>query len=198
MYINTKYIYSKELTLLEFSMLQVIKQNRIEDMSDFLEWNLTQEMIDVFADRDYIDFVNPKKKSDTKYMCIRTTSKANELLEYATTPAIEEGDEKMAKYLMDMYTKVDATRVIGNKKKVIQYTAEFRKATSLSLHEMYWLCDLFINEVKYTQVLEKIFFDANKHRYAKFINHLEDSKLYQFLEERRVEVESYWKEKIKE
>jgi hypothetical protein len=97
-------------------------------------------------------------------------------------PDVEEGDERMANYLIDMYLGKADGRSIGNKKNVIKFTAQFRKMLSLSLYEMYWLCDLFISETKYTLVLEKIFFDSNKHRYGEFKNHLEDSKLYQFFE----------------
>jgi hypothetical protein len=203
MYINTNYLEERDITVEEMGILQVIKQNRIEDMSAFLEKIVTEDFVSVFSDLDFIEFINPKRKDDTKYMCMRTTSKSNTFLDVATTPCITVGDEKMANYLMDMYlTSIKNTaenkRTIGNKKKVIQYTAEFRQSMSLTLHEMYWLCDLFIDEVEYTLILERVFFDSNRHRYGRFLNHIEDSKLYQFFDARKEEVEAYWKIKIKE
>lgn len=203
MYININYLAERDITVEEMGILQVIKQNKIEDMSVFLESNLDKGFICVFSDLDFINFINPTAKFDSKYKCVRTTSKANTFLEMATTPCVTVGDERMANYLMDMYlnsskNSTEHRRTIGNKKKVVQYTAEFRQVMSLTLHEMYWLCDLFIDEVEYTLILERIFFDASVHRYGRFLNHLEDSKLYQFFDTRKEEVEAYWKVKIKE
>ena len=45
--------------------------------------------------------------------------------------------------------------------------------------------------------LENIFMDRNKIRYGDFKNHIEDSALYQFYEQRKQEVEWYWQQKIK-
>ena len=65
------------------------------------------------------------------------------------------------------------------------YCAFFRQKLELSLHQMYWLCYLFLQEYEFTKRLEYIFFDSNKNRYGKFENNLEDSSLYQFYDENR-------------
>ena len=39
--------------------------------------------------------------------------------------------------------------------------------------------------------------DRNKIRYGDFKNHIEDSPLFQFYEQRKEEIEQYWAQKIK-
>jgi hypothetical protein len=182
----------------ELVSLQIIKQNRNEDNSEYIDKYIKESVRESLLNKELIMLLQQKSEKDTFSKKVRVTSKGNELLEFASTPDIEEGDEKMALYLIDMYLKKDEGRTIGNKKNVVMFTAQFRKVLNLSLYEMYWLCDLFISETKYTLVLEKIFFDSNKHRYGKFINHIEDSKLYQFYQDNMEQVKDYWKIKIKE
>jgi len=83
--------------------------------------------------------------------------------------------------------------MIGNKKKTRKYCAIFRKYLDLSLHQMYWLCTMFLEEYEYTRKLENIFMDSNKHRYGKFINNIDDSPLYQFYESNIDRVKYFWK-----
>jgi hypothetical protein len=197
MYINLNYLEEKNIKLGEFICLQIIKQNRNEDCSEYIEKFVNEKIRESLLEKDLIMVLKQKTDKDTFAKKVRITSKANDILNFGTTPDVEEGDERMANYLIDMYLGKADGRSIGNKKNVIKFTAQFRKMLSLSLYEMYWLCDLFISETKYTLVLEKIFFDSNKHRYGEFKNHLEDSKLYQFFEENKQQVLDYWKIKIK-
>jgi len=197
MYLNLKYLEQKGVQLVELVSLQIIKQNRNEDNAEYIDKYINDKIRQSLLDKELIMLLKQKSDKDTFSKKVRVTGKGNELIEFATTPDIEEGDEKMAGYLIEMYLKKDEGRTIGNKKNVIMFTAQFRKVLGLSLYEMYWLCDLFISETKYTQVLEKIFFDSNKHRYGKFINHIEDSKLYQFYQDKEEQVKDYWKIKIK-
>jgi hypothetical protein len=197
MYINLKYLEQRGVQLVEIVSLQIIKQNRNEDNSEYIDKYVNEKIRQVLLDKDLITVLKQKSDKDTFAKKVRVTSKGNELIEFASTPDVEDGDEKMTTYLIDMYLKKDEGRTVGNKKNVIMFTAQFRKVNNLSLYEMYWLCDLFIAETKYTLVLEKIFFDSNKHRYGKFINHVEDSKLYQFYQDNTEQVKDYWKIKIK-
>lgn len=194
MYINTIYLQEYGLRLIDVSLLTIIKQNKLEDLSVFIEDNITTSDVEFYQDKGLISFVKRGKSLSEK---IRITPKGTKFLEAVTTPDITLGDEKMANYLMEMYLSVDENRIVGNKKSVVKHTAQFRQYCGLTLHQMYWLCDLFIQETKYTLKLENIFFEANKHRYGRFLDHIDDSKLYQFYNEKKEMVENYWKQKIK-
>lgn len=198
MYINLIYLQQKNISVEEFCMLQIIKQNRIEEnVPAYIRENMTEDLKTSLQEKSLIKLNKASKKSDDFATLVRITAEANKLLEIGSTPDVEEGDEKMATYLIEMYMNKGGDRSVGNRKNVIKYTAQFRKEVGLTLYEMYWLCDLFVSEMKYTLVLEKIFFDTNRHRYGMFINHVEDSKLYQFYDENREQVRDYWAIKIK-
>jgi hypothetical protein len=197
MYINLKLIHEKSLTVNDVMMLQIIKQNKIEDNEDMIAWYITDNQIADFEEQGLVTYVKKKKKSDTNFMRMRTTTKANKLLELFETPELEPGDDQMFQYLCDMYlTDDDPDRVVGNKKKTRMYCAIFRKRMNLSLHEMYWLCMTFLQEYPYTKKLEYIFFNSNKNRHGKFENNMEDSPLYQYLDQHRAKVEQVWELRI--
>lgn len=193
MYINLKYLEECGLRLIDVSLLTVIKQNKLEDLWLFIQDNISEKDINFYEQKGLIHFI---KTGATIYHKIRITPKGTKFLDAVTTPDITLGDEKMANYLMEMYLSVDENRVVGNKKNVVKHTAQFRQYCGLTLHQMYWLCDLFIQETKYTLKLENIFFEANKHRYGRFLDHIDDSKLYQFYNEKKEMVENYWEQKI--
>jgi len=188
-------------------LLQAIKQNRTECHYDALVSIGAEEMLPVFEERGLVDFVKPKRKTDTPLHLARLTDKSKNILELIGTPEADPDDAVMVDYLCEIYLKQgqrvadqeggDNKRSLGNKKKVLIYASQFRKLLGLTIHEMYYLCELYVKESVYTMILEKVFFDANKNRYGKFKDNLQDSKLHQFFEDNRGRVISYWKEKIK-
>ncbi len=91
----------------------------------------------------------------------------------------------------------DSTRTIGNRKAGLRYCAEYRQIMGFTPHEMYWLCNMFVNNVVYTKVLEYIFFEKKNNPYGKFKDNLDSSKLHQFWLDNEFEIREFWSEKIK-
>lgn len=198
MYINSRILESSGIKVGEIGVLYLISQNSSEDNSILIEKELPEEELKKLFDRGLVEFIKPKNKSQNKYELVRVSKKCRESLRLVKIPDIEEGDEKMYNYLCNKYLdNEDEDRTIGNKKKTLQYCAIFRKYNNLSLHQMYYLCMYFLDTHKYTKILERIFFDPNKNRYGKFENNMEDSPLYQYLDENRERMEEIWDKHVK-
>ncbi len=198
MYFNTKLLKEKEMNLPQLAALQLFKQNgsESEDVSGDIAILMKKDVenLKIFADAGLISHVKAKK-NQTEFHTVRLSDKGKELLDALTTPKIEDGDIKMCEYLCEKYIEGGEDRKVGNRKKVLQYCAEFRGLTCMTHRQMYYLCILFLREYQYTKVLENIFFVRAKNIYGKFKDNLEDSKLYQFFEENEHRVREYWKEK---
>jgi len=207
MYINFKIAEKYKVQYEDIVVLQAIKQNLTEPMYDVLCKLLIGDLVEHYMEMGWIEHVKPKKKSDTLTHCVRLTDKAKDILELIETPEVEPDDSVMFDHLCSIYLRqgqiladqegTENKRSVGNKKKTLIYISQFRKILGLSLYEMYYLCELYVKESIYTLVLEKIFFDANKIRYGKFKDNIEDSKLFQFYDTNKARVQQYWKEKIK-
>ena len=199
MYINFKLAEERGITPSQVLLLQAIKQNKSEDMSELIE-RICGLDLPLFKDFGLVTFIKAKTKKDTEYKLIRLSDKGSKLLEDILTPEVTSGDIDMWNYLVKMYMAADedGSRSIGNEKNGKMYCAQFRQIVGLTLHEMYWLCDLFIANHKYTKVLENIFFVKRENLYGKFKDNIESSKLYQFYTSNKGLVEEYWKSKIKE
>lgn len=208
MYINFNLLKEYNINPGVVLLMQAIKQNSMDDMGDHIAELGLMKYAGFLEDNGHVKFVKPKKKDDTEFQTVRLTEKGKEFLETVTIPNITSVDITLADHLMEVYLKQgerDADenggmneRSIGNRKKVRMYVSQFRQFLSLTPKQMYWLCILFVVEYKFTKVLEKIFFDSGKNHYGKFVNNIEDSKLYQFYVDNLGRVEAYWKLKIKE
>jgi len=193
-YINTKLLKSRNLSILDIQILQLAKQARIEDVSDVLsEYSLN---VDSLLNLGYLESIKGKKE-DNKFQKIRTTKLGNETLDLISTPLITDGDIQMYSYLCQMYTEEDTTRTLGNRKAGLKYCAEFRQIMGFTLHEMYWLCYMFVQNTTYSKVLEYIFFEKKNNPYSKFKDSLDSSKIYQFWCDNEYEIREFWAEKIK-
>lgn len=199
MYINFKLLREKGIEIKTITDLIAVKQNKTEDLSEYLSQELNTGDLKALEELGYITYRKAKNKSENAYNLARTTDKANKLLEDVSIPEVTQGDLQMLDYLIQMYlNNEDTERSIGNKKKVAKYIAIMRNSIGLTLHQFYYLCEYFLAEYPFTKVLEYIFFNSNKNRYGKFENNLEDSPLYQFYDTKKKEVEWYWAQKIKE
>ena len=197
MYINLEILKSRNVTLWEIGVLQLIKQNRIEDLSEEIQKEVEYTpCIEKMLDRGYIEFIKGKK-GQTQYQTVRITPLGNELLDLVSTPLVTDGDIEMYKYLCNMYLEEDATRTLGNRKAGLRYCAEFRQIMGFTLHEMYYLCEMFVNNVTFTKVLEYVFFEKKHFPYGKFKDNLDSSKIYQFWMDNEFEIREYWAKKIK-
>lgn len=199
MYINTDILKSKQLSLYDVGILQVIKQNKFEDCSEYLE-TIASGLFDTYLEWGLIEYVKPKTKADSKMKLVRLSKKGSAWLEDITTPEVTDGDLRMAEYLTHIYLNLsdDPEREVGNKKLVKLYCAQFRKIVGLTLHEMYWLCYHYLSNLIYTKKLENIFFVKKDNPFGKFKDNIEASRLYQYYDQNKEEIEKYWKLNIKE
>lgn len=199
MYVNFSLLRQLNLSVSFIPILFAANQNRTNDESETLSNKAFSDDLKHLYELGLLESVKQKKKSETPYNLIRLSAKGKKILEDITTPEISQGDSNMKDYLCDMYLNhEDNERKLGNKKSIGIYCAVLRNHLGLTLHEFYYLCEFFLAEFQFTRVLEYIFFNKNKHRYGEFKNHIEDSPLFQFYEERKEEIERYWKLKIKE
>lgn len=195
MYINTALLLEKDLTPTELVLLQLVHQNRTEGLDRVIAMTITDEALQKFQDRNFVEYIKGKK-GQSEFEKIRLTSKGSKLLDDLQTPEISEGDSQMFDYLCKMYLDhEDEERTIGNKKKTKMYIAIFRNELQLTLHQMYWLCWFYLSEEKFTKRLEYVFFNSNTNRYGKFKDNIESSSLFQFFEERKEEVKVIWNKK---
>jgi hypothetical protein len=196
MYYNLKYIHEKGLTLPLINLLQIISQNSFEPNENEIALYANDYMLHLFEAQKLTKQIKGKKK-DSDFSKLRITSKGKEILELAGTPGVTAGDEKMFNYLCDMYLDhEDEDRTVGNKKKTRIYCAQFRQLIGIGLHEMFYLCKVFLEEYPYTKKLEYIFLNSNKIRYGKLKNNLEESSLYQFYDSNKERLEAIWDAKI--
>ena len=197
MYINFNLLNSRGLSLNDLGILQLIKQNKIEDLSKEIEKEVKDTLIiEKLLERGYIEFIKGKK-GQTEFQTIRISKLGNETLDLISTPLVTDVDIQMYNYLCTMYLEEDATRTLGNRKAGLRYCAEYRQIMGFTPHEMYWLCSMFVNNVVYTKVLEYVFFEKKNNPYGKFKDNLDSSKLHQFWCDNEYEIRTFWEEKIK-
>lgn len=194
MYLNVNLLKSRNLSLLDLQILQLAKQQRIEDVSDVL--SKYSENVNVLLNSGYLEAIKGKKVNN-EFQKIRTTKLGTETLDLISTPLVTEGDINMYNYLVSMYLEEDSTRTIGNRKAGLRYCAEFRQIMGFTLHEMYFLCQMFVANTTYSKVLEYIFFEKKSNPYGKFKDNLDSSKIYQFWCDNEYEIREFWSEKIK-
>lgn len=193
-YINTKILESRNITPIELFIIQMCKQARIEDISTSI--SPYNHIVELLIKKELIAPIKGKK-GETLYQTLRTTKSGLELLDLISTPVVTDGDEQMYKYLCDMYLEEDSTRSLGNRKAGLRYCAEFRQILGITLHEMYYLCEMFVANTTFSKVLEYIFFEKKHNPYGKFKDNLDSSKLYLFWMDNEYEIREYWAQKIK-
>ena len=196
MYINFHLLQQLKITPQQILLLQAIKQQSSEDLKDVIPLLIQEDhLLENLSKNDYIKLIKGKKEQ-SEIERLRITSKGTKLLEDVNTPEVTQGDIQLFDYAVEMYlSHEDEERHVGNKKKTKIYCAIFRNHLSLSLHRMYWLVWLFLQENPFTKRLEYIFLNSNKNRYGKLQNNIEDSPLYQYYDQNRQKIEQFWKKK---
>ena len=192
MYINIKLFEKSGLQPEDIYFLAGIKQTEKEVID-----KLTGDIFNRLEALKLLTSIKGKKGDNPMYN-IRLSTSGKKLLEDIETPEVTEQHLKMRDYLIDMYlSHEDKERVIGNKKLIGIYISVLQNYLDLDIYRFYYLCEFFLSEHIFTKKLENIFMDRNKIRYGEFKNHIEDSALYNFYEQRKSDVEYYWAEKIK-
>ena len=182
-YINYKIMNSKFISIDELGVLQLIKQNKIEDLSQEIEFSVKDtNILEKWSDIGYIEFIK-LKKGLTKYHCVRTTKKANIILEDISTPDITEDSIKIFEWVKNVYIGLD--KEIGNQKKCKQYISNFSAESGIVRNSLAFLIQEFINdekEMEYSQRMEYLFYKGASVFNVKFDLH--QSRLYQYYQKR--------------
>src|SRR5689334_4015797 len=117
MYINFKLAAERGFTVSHIVSLQMIKQNKFEDLSESIEAFVALDLL-WLEDNKFVEYIKAKKKNQNKFELIRLSKKGSEVLDSLETPLTTDGDLKMFDYLCQMYLSSDEAegRTIGNPK----------------------------------------------------------------------------------
>lgn len=178
MYVNFSYAAQKQISPQTIINLQLISQNRFEDLSEILKNNLNTDDLSDLEQKGYITHIRAKNKAQTVYNTVRLSDKGKELLENLQIPEIDESDLIIAEWLKAKY--IEADKSIGNFKKTKMYIALFRVNTGIARNNLARLCNAFLEDsenFEWSKKLEFLFFKPSN-PYEKF--DIEQSRLYQY------------------
>lgn len=184
MYINFNVMSSKDLSIYELGVLQLIKQNKIEDLSQEIEF-LTQgaNTLEKFLNIGYINFIKGNKKQ-TKYQLVRATKKANDALGDIETPEIDNDDLRLFEWLENVYKGLG--KEAGNKRKCKNFISQFKVHSGITKNHLAFLCQTFINDdsqMDFSNKLEFLFFKGANLFSTKF--DIYQSRLFQYYEKNK-------------
>ena len=179
MYINTTILKSKNLSLQEFSVLCLIRQQKFENNTEILEYELNTEVLEKFKDLGLVEYVSRKNKAQKELDLIRTSKKANDWIDDINTADVCEDTLKIYNWVENIY--LSTNREIGNKKRTKQFIAQFSKESSITRNHLAYLIQSFINtesEFDWSKKLQFLFFKGESLFSVRFDLH--SSRLYQF------------------
>ena len=179
MYINTTILKSKNLSLQEFSVLCLIRQQKFENNTEILEYELNTEVLEKFKDLGLVEYVSRKNKAQKELDLIRTSKKANDWIDDINTADVCEDSLKIYNWVENIY--LSTNREIGNKKRTKQFIAQFSKESSITRNHLAYLIQSFINtesEFDWSKKLQFLFFKGESLFSVRFDLH--SSRLYQF------------------
>ena len=179
MYINTTILKSKNLSLQEFSVLCLIRQQKFENNTEILEYELNTEVLEKFKDLGLVEYVSRKNKAQKELDLIRTSKKGNEWIDDINTADVCEDTLKIYNWVENIY--LSTNREIGNKKRTKQFIAQFSKESTITRNHLAFLIQSFINtesEFDWSKKLQFLFFKGESLFSIRFDLH--SSRLYQF------------------
>ena len=190
-YINTKILEQKNLNLTQVALLQILHQNRTEDMSELLE--SYNDDLDVLKDRGFIDEVKAKNKQESVFKLLRLSKTGKSVLDTVETPEVSEDDLKIFNWVAGIYANTG--REIGNAKRTKMFISQFSKESGISKNSLAFLIQTFINDESqfdWSRKLQNLFFKGESVFSVRFDLH--SSRLYQYY----LKNENYFLEKFKQ
>jgi len=178
MYINFSLAAQKNLKPEEIIVLQLISQNRTEDLSQTIQNNVNIAVLSRFKELGLTEHVKAKNKSQTGYNTIRLSKRGRQILEDIQVPEIREDDLIFFSWLAAKYRETE--REIGNAKKTKLWIALFRVNSGIEKNNLASLCNHFLEDEEnflFSKRLEYLFFKPAT-MYEKF--DIEQSRLYQY------------------
>ena len=195
MYINFNLGASKGVSFKEIGALQMISQNRFEDLSGLVE-SLGDELIASLEAAGYVTYIKPKKKGDSKYKLMRLSDKAKNLLDDLEVPEMNEDDISIYNWLEGIYKGTD--RVIGNTKKTKRLIALFRVNSGIERNCLAILCQGFLNDdaqFEWSKKLEFLFWKPANLFATRFDIH--QSRLFQYYEANKEAYDKKFEKELK-
>lgn len=177
MYINTKILKQKNLNLTQVALLQILHQNRTEDMSELLK--SYNGDLDVLKDKGFIDEVKAKNKQKSVFKLLRLSKTGKSVLDAVETPEVNEDDLKIFDWVANIYANTG--REIGNAKRTKMFIAQFSKESGISKNSLAFLIQSFINDESqfdWSKKLQHLFFKGDSVFSVRF--DLNSSRLYQY------------------
>lgn len=183
-YINVSLLKSRNLSLHEFAILCLLRQNKFENNLDILETELNTDVLKKFEDLNLIEQVKRKNKAQNEIELIRTSKKGSEWIEDISTAELCEDTLKIYNWIENIY--LSTNREIGNKKKTKQFISQFSKESGITRNHLAYLIQSFINtdsEFEWSKKLQFLFFKGDSLFSVRF--DLSASRLYQYYQKRR-------------
>ena len=190
MYINTKILKQHNLNLQQVSLLQILHQNKTEDMSELLE--SYNGDLDVLNEKGLLSEIKAKSKQESVYKRLRLSKKGSELLNNLSIVDVDEDSLKIYDWIAEIYKQ--SGKELGNQKKTKQFIAQFSKESGIHKNSLAFLIQSFVNDetqFEWSKVLQYLFFKGDSVFAIRF--DLYSSKLYQYY----LKNENYFLEKFK-
>jgi hypothetical protein len=183
-YINFEILENKQITPLEYLILQCCKQMKTEDVSkQLIELCSDEEPIINLEQRDFVQFVKGKAK-DNFFQKARLSAKGTELMDLIETPFIIPEDVVVWDWLARHYEKEG--KEVGNAKKGKIWLASFRANSGIAKNHLVTLCLAFTKDeaqMEYSKRLDYVFFKPDNLFTTRF--ELDSSKLWRYYLKRK-------------
>lgn len=190
-YFNIKLAKKREIAPIDVFILQLIHQNRTEDMSEDLVLTMQDENIKRLYEFGLIKMIKGSKKMN-EFQKLRLTDKGKKWFSDFQTYKVVENDFKLFDTLKKIY--LDEEKEIGSEKKTLELIAWFRLESGLTHREIWLITKRFVQDedrMKYSNVLEYAF-----HRGENVFSvkpRLENSKMYDYFEKHKEWFEEQFK-----
>ena len=183
-YINFEILEDKQITPLEYLILQCCKQMKTEDVSkQLIELCGDEEPIINLEQRDFVQFVKGKAK-DNFFQKARLSARGTELMDLIETPFIIPEDVVVWDWLARHYEKEG--KEVGNAKKGKIWLASFRANSGIAKNHLVTLCLAFTKDeaqMEYSKRLDYVFFKPDNVFTTRF--ELDSSKLWRYYLKRK-------------
>jgi len=179
-YFNTKLAKSRELHPIDIYILQLIHQNKSDDMSEDLVLTMDDDSMKRLNAFELMDMIKGSKKMND-FQKLRLTKKGKKWLTDFQTYSIVENDIKLFDTLKEIY--IDEAKEIGSEKKTKELIAWFRNETGFTHREIWFLAKDYVldaEKMKYSHVLQYVFWKKENNFQTK--PNLSSSKLWLFYE----------------
>ena len=179
-YFNIELAATRELHPLDVFILQILHQNKAEDMSENLALLMDDENIQRLYAFNLIEMIKGTKKMN-EFQKLRLTKKGKKWLTDFQTYRVVGNDYKLFETLKEIYLR--ESKDIGSEKKTLELIAWFRLETTFTHREIWFLAKDYVldaEKMKYSHVLQYVFWKKENNFQTK--PNLSSSKLWTYYE----------------